>query len=89
MINVINTLNELCDLYLKEERGSLRWTFWKDIIRLLPKSYKQIRTVDLNYEVLSHIVKDRKGHRLNEWDIFIRVIHDELPYASELIFCEE
>lgn len=87
MINVIHTLNVLRELYLKEKNPELKKMFWKDIICLLPESYKQLRTVDMNYEVLSHIVKERKGHKLVEWGLLLNEIR-YLPYAKELIFCE-
>lgn len=42
-------------------------TAWYSMIQLLPSSYNQKRTVMLNYEVLAHIYKDRKYHKLDEW----------------------
>ena len=85
--NMVKTLNELRALCLSGDYPLLTKMYWYDIIRLLPESYKQLRTVDMNYEVIAHIVKDRKGHRLNEWELFIEKMK-ELPYAKELIFCE-
>ena len=55
--------------------------YWWQMIQLLPSSYNQKRTVMLNYQVLAHIYKSRKGHRLDEW----KTMHDwieELPYAE-------
>ena len=40
---------------------------WWQMIQLLPSSYNQKRTVMLNYEVLSNIIKYRQGHKLDEW----------------------
>ena len=40
---------------------------WWQMIQLLPSSYNQKRTIMLNYEVLAHIYKDRKYHKLDEW----------------------
>ncbi len=40
---------------------------WWQMIQLLPSSYNQKRTVQMNYEVLAHIYQDRKGHKLDEW----------------------
>ena len=59
--------------------------YWKELIRLLPESYLQTRTVTMNYENLYSIVRQRKGHKLTEWQSFINWVHD-LPYANELIF---
>ena len=59
--------------------------YWKELIRLLPESYLQTRTVTMNYENLYSIVRQRKGHKLTEWSSFIDWVHT-LPYADELIF---
>ena len=57
---------------------------WWQMIQLLPSSYNQRRTVQLNYEVLSHIYFDRKDHKLDEWHTFCDMIR-ELPYAEDII----
>ena len=59
--------------------------YWKELIRLLPESYLQTRTVTMNYENLYSIVRQRAGHKLSEWKQFIDWVHT-LPYADELIF---
>ena len=56
---------------------------WYNIIQLLPSSYNQRATVQLNYEVLANIYKWRKDHKLDEWRDFCKWI-ETLPY-SELI----
>lgn len=66
--------------------------YWKELIRWLPESYLQTRTVTMNYENLLSIYHQRKNHKLNEWsgkddstkDNFINFIKS-LPYAEELI----
>ena len=73
-------------LYLEAEDPKLKKEYWWQIIQLLPSSYNQLRTIDLNYEVLSHIVEDRLYHKLDEWQEFCRKILANLPYARELIF---
>lgn len=87
MLAVIKTLNELREAWLKEEDLHLKKMYWYDVIQLLPESYDQLRTVDLNYEVLSQMVKYRANHKLDEWRQFCRVIQLNLPYANQLIFC--
>ena len=56
---------------------------WWQLIQLLPSSYNQLRTVMLNYEVLTNIYANRKNHKLDEWREFCEWI-ENLPY-SELI----
>ena len=60
---------------------------WWQMIQLLPSSYNQKSTVQLNYAVLRNIYHSRKNHKLDEWKIFCKWIEEELPY-SELITME-
>ena len=61
--------------------------YWKELIRILPESWLQTRTVTMNYENLYSIVRQRAGHKLVEWRAFIDWVHT-LPYADELIFLD-
>ena len=62
--------------------------YWKELIRILPESWLQTRTVTMNYENLYSIVRQRAGHKLTEWSSFIDWVHT-LPYADELIFIDK
>ena len=57
--------------------------YWWQMIQLLPSSYNQRRTVQLNYAVLKNIYHTRNRHKLDEWNQFCQWI-EGLPY-SELI----
>ena len=57
---------------------------WWQIIQLLPSSYNQRRTWDLNYAVLRNIYHARRNHKLDEWHTLCDWI-ETLPYAKELI----
>ena len=57
--------------------------FWWQMIQLLPSSYNQRRTWDLNYAVLRNIYHARRNHKLDEWRELCAWIKT-LPY-SELI----
>lgn len=61
--------------------------YWRGLIQLLPSSYRQRRTVTLNYAVLANMYHGRKTHKLTEWLDFCEWIRS-LPYA-ELITGEE
>lgn len=63
-------------------------TYWWQIIQLLPSSYNQLRTVQLNYEVLSNIYHSRRGHKLDEWVEFCKMI-ETLPYSEIITLKEE
>ena len=56
---------------------------WYQMIQLLPSSYNQLRTVQLNYAVLKNMYHSRKNHKLDDWRDFCKCI-ESLPY-SELI----
>ena len=57
---------------------------WWQLIQLLPSSYNQRRTWDLNYAVLRNIYHARRNHKLDEWHTLCDWI-ETLPYAEELI----
>lgn len=57
--------------------------YWDQMIQLLPSSYNQKRTIQLNYEVLVGMYRDRRNHKLDEWHTLCEWI-ESLPY-SEII----
>lgn len=79
---VINVLNGYRKCYLL----SKDYSYVIKAKRLLPTSYKQLRTVNTNYAELRNIYFQRKNHRLKEeWqDTFCKWV-ESLPYAKELI----
>lgn len=72
--------------------------YWKELIRWLPESWLQTRTVTMSYENLLAMCSkgQRRFHKLNEWSgqddntksNFISWART-LPYAQELIFIDE
>ena len=76
----IETLNMYRDLFL--EHGDKK--YWWQMIQLLPSSYNQKRTVQLNYEVLLTQYHQRKGHKLDEWQDYCKWI-ESLPYMKEFL----
>ena len=76
---IIDCLNFFRELYLQNKDKD----DWWQMIQLLPTSYNQKRTVDLNYENLINMYHARKNHKLDEWREFCEWI-ETLPY-SELI----
>lgn len=82
---VITELNQYRDMYnrMVKLNKDLAKNYWWQMIQLLPSSYNQLRTVQLNYEVLANIYKARKNHKLDEWRQMCNWI-ESLPY-SELI----
>lgn len=92
--DIIYVLENLRQKYLetKDKR------YWKELIRWLPESWLQKRTVTMTYEnVLAMCSKgQRRFHKLNEWSgldnpnvqNFIAWARS-LPYAQKLIFIDE
>ena len=81
---IVDTLNELRDSYLSCDDEISKKQIWYSILQLLPESYNQKRTVQLNYEVLRNMYHARKNHKLDEWRYFCEWM-EALPYANELI----
>lgn len=83
-------LEALDDLvvYLNKARWGYKQTknkdFWWQMIQLLPTSYNQRRTIELNYEVLAGLYPTRRNHKLDEWHIFCRWV-EVLPYSDVII----
>ena len=57
---------------------------WYAMIQLLPSSFNQMRTIDLDYETLFSIYHQRKNHKLDEWRAFCKWI-ETLPYMKEFL----
>lgn len=62
----------------------LRKEYWWQLIQLLPSSYLQKATMDLNYQVLRNMYQSRKHHKQDEWRVDFCNWVKTLPY-SELI----
>lgn len=93
-MGIIDYLEVLRLKYLetKDER------YWKELIRWLPESWLQTRTVTMSYENLFAMCSkgQRRFHKLNEWsgihtkvDEFFIQWARTLPYAGELLFLDE
>lgn len=85
---VIERLNFARKEFLKGRKGSefrmpSAKEYWWDMIQLLPSSYNQKRTVQLNYAVLRNMYHARKNHKLDEWRDFCKWV-ETIPH-HELI----
>lgn len=93
-VELIDTLEQLRQTYLETKDKRV----WKELIRLLPESWLQTRTVTMSYENLLAMCSkgQRRNHKLNEWsgiddDSLANFISwaRTLPYAQEFIFIDE
>ena len=84
----IDDLEQLRQKYLMTKDKK----YWKELIRWLPESWLQTRTVTLNYENIRTMISQRKNHKLNEWSgqenpqlsNFVTFAM-QLPYAKDLL----
>lgn len=86
------------DMEYLEELEEMSYHLWKELVRWLPESWLQTRTVTMNYENLLAMCSkgQRRFHKLNEWSgkedpnltNFIAWART-LPYAQQFIFIDE
>lgn len=76
----ISCLNAWREMYLETKEKK----YWWQMIQLLPSSYNQRATVQLNYAVIRNMYHSRKNHKLDEWSEGFTKWIESLPY-SELI----
>ena len=84
---IVDTLNELRDAWFNCNDESAKKTIWYSIIQLLPSSYNQKRTVQLNYQVLKSMYFARRNHKLDEWKDFCKWC-ESLPFFKEICIQE-
>ena len=58
--------------------------YWYELIRMLPESWLQKRTVTMNYENVANMYSQRLHHKLSEWSTDFIQWADSLPYFKEL-----
>ena len=56
---------------------------WHNMIQLLPTSFNQRRTVQMNYAVALNMYHARKNHKLDEWHVLCDEIK-ALPYFEKI-----
>ena len=83
LADIVTDLNSWRRDYLKTKDKQ----YWWQLIQLLPSSYNQRRTICMSYETVFKIIKERKGHKLDEWNIFVDTL-ENLPYVKEIMEIE-
>lgn len=82
----VNELIEFLELLRKKyiETGDKR--YWKELIRWTPAAWLQTRTYSMDYENALNMLRQRKTHKLTEWqDIFCKSLENKLPYMNEFL----
>ena len=85
-LNVLQTtidyMNYYREIYIAS--GMKDKAAWRKMIQMLPTSYNQKRTIDINYETLLNIFGSRSNHKLQEFRDFCAILKKELPYIAAL-----
>lgn len=79
---IIQFLEELRLKYLETNDKA----YWKELIRWLPESWLQTRTITMNYENILTLIHQRHNHKLSEWHWLIEQFRSKLLYSYELLF---
>ena len=87
--DLIDDLEALRQKYLETNDKA----YWKELVRWLPESWLQTRTVTMNYENILSMVHQREHHKLTEWsgngetfvnESFIKFANS-LPYMQDFL----
>lgn len=87
MDDCVERIIDICEGLRRKYIETKDIKYWKELIRWLPESWLQTRTITLNYAVLRNMYFQRRNHKLSEWHFICRWI-ESLPYAKELICLE-
>ena len=82
---IVNVVLDNLNARIKDYQVTKNKNLWRTIIQLLPSSYNQTRTVTMSYENMLNIYKQRRYHKLSEWQEFCAYMYDNLPYLQELL----
>lgn len=77
-----------CELLRVKYNETKDKRYWKELIRLLPESWLQKRTVTMSYENVLKMVRERSNHKLIEWSVSFVDWAKSLPYSEELLLIE-
>lgn len=78
--DIVDYMNFWRNRYLENPSNKLIW--WQ-MIQLLPTSYDQRRTIDMNMETVLNILHQRSHHKLDEWIELCDTMLKQIPYCQE------
>lgn len=78
--DIVDYMNFWRNRYLENPSNKLIW--WQ-MIQLLPSSYDQRRTIDMNMETVLNILHQRSHHKLDEWIELCDTMLKKIPYCQE------
>lgn len=81
--DILGITIKVLNYYRKRFLATKDKLYWWQMIQLLPSSFNQRRTVTLTYENLFTIIRQRTGHKLDEWNCLCEILKG-LPYVKEI-----
>ena len=78
----LNTLS-ICERLRVDFNATKEKKYWRALIELLPESYNMLATWDGSLQTILSILKQRKGHKLDEWEQFRQACFNNIPYCKE------
>ena len=78
--DIVDYMNFWRNRYLENPSNKQIW--WQ-MIQLLPSSYDQRRTIDMNMETVLNILHQRSHHKLDEWIELCNTMLKQIPYCQE------
>lgn len=76
----ISNLNDCREEYIKTKNKD----DWWQLIQILPMSFNQKRTLTMSYENVFNMIRQRTGHKLDEWNEFVEILKG-LPYVKKIM----
>ena len=81
----INYDNEMIDYMIAKFNETKDRKYWRKAIELLPSSFMQKRYIYTNMETILNICKQRRGHKLYEWNHLINFLITENVFIGYLV----
>jgi len=78
-------VSRLQSLSMQYQNGGDKTRLTLKAKKILPESFIQLRSLDLNYAELLNIYSQRKNHKLPEWREFCEFIYNQLPYFANFV----
>lgn len=79
-------LNELIHQYKNGNHNKgINEDLFKGIKRHLPEGFLQRRIVNTNYKTLQNMIQQRKNHKLEEWQEFVKFLQENCKYKEYLV----
>lgn len=82
-MGAFTTVLEELESLRKRYNATKEKKYWRAMIELLPMGYNLRATITMNYENVMTIIRQRTGHKLDEWNDFVEILKG-LPYITDI-----